>query len=76
MSRMTSKQTLKERTKCKKQNLIDWHKQQDQFEIDNSGGFEKIYPLNTDKAREQMDKAKIDASLTPEDQEKKVQECA
>ena len=60
---MTQKQSLKERNNQKKLYLDQFRAQQEILE-QNSGGFEKIFPLNIEAAKIEYEKAKADPLLT------------
>lgn len=72
VNRITSKLSLKEKTKLKKQMIEEQKLAQDKFEMEQSGGFEKIFPLNIEYARIEFERAKQDSSLNP--QQKQLQQ--
>lgn len=66
VNRMLTKVTLKERTKMKKAQMDEFNKAQEKLEQDACGGFEKIFPLNTEGAKEAFEKQKSEEPPTPD----------
>ena len=64
VNRMTTKLSLKEKNKLKKQMIEEQKIAQDKFEQEQSGDFEKIFPLNIDGAKVEFERARQDSSLS------------
>lgn len=64
VNRMTTKLSLKEKTKLKKQIVEEQKIAQDKMELEQSGDFEKIYPLNVDGVKVEFERARQDQTLS------------
>lgn len=64
VNRMTTKLSLKEKNKLKKQMVEEQKIAQDKMELEQSGDFEKIYPLNVDGVKVEFERARQDQTLS------------
>ena len=60
VNRMTTKLSLKEKNKLKKQMVEEQKIAQDKMELEQSGDFDKIFPLNIDGAKVEFERARLD----------------